>query len=133
MADIPGRLAVTLVFDDRVWAEEVERFGPNSRPRLSAVTARRELEHAGAGPGFQPCGSEGPDGTNLSGCMKVYLPLGRPSSSEAPYGFVFEAVMREPLTLELHLLAFGERHPRAGARSVYQRAHKRLHRRYPDQ
>lgn len=41
--------------------------------------------------------------------------------------------MREPRTLELQLLAFGERHPRAVVRSVYQRAHKRLHRRYPDQ
>ena len=27
----------------------------------------------------------------------------------------------------------GERHPRRGTRSVYERAHKRLHGRYPDQ
>jgi hypothetical protein len=33
----------------------------------------------------------------------------------------------------LRLLAFGEGHPRPGSRSVYERAHKRLHGRYPDQ
>jgi hypothetical protein len=38
-----------------------------------------------------------------------------------------------PVRMELQLLAFGERHPPSGARSVYERAHKRLHGRYPDQ
>jgi len=31
------------------------------------------------------------------------------------------------------MLAFGERHPEPGSRSVYERAHKRLHGRYPDE
>jgi hypothetical protein len=33
----------------------------------------------------------------------------------------------------LLLIAFGERHSRPGVRSVYERAHPRLHGRYPDQ
>jgi hypothetical protein len=32
----------------------------------------------------------------------------------------------------LALVAYGERHPARGARSAYERAHKRLHGRYPD-
>lgn len=35
--------------------------------------------------------------------------------------------------MTLRFIAYGERHPAAGTRSVYERAHKRLHRRYPDQ
>jgi hypothetical protein len=30
-------------------------------------------------------------------------------------------------------VAFGERHPQPGTRSVYERAHKQLHGRYPDE
>jgi len=33
----------------------------------------------------------------------------------------------------LALVAFGDRHPAPGTRSVYERAHKRLHGRYQDQ
>jgi hypothetical protein len=33
----------------------------------------------------------------------------------------------------LVFVAFGERHPKPGTRTVYERAHKRLHGRYPDQ
>jgi hypothetical protein len=53
--------------------------------------------------------------------------------SQAPYAFVF-AIRTQPASgrVGLWLLAFGERHPVAG-RSVYERAHKRLHGRYPEQ
>lgn len=52
--------------------------------------------------------------------------------SERPFGFVFRPG-RGNGRLILDLLAFGERHPQPGSRSVYERAHKRLHGRYPDQ
>jgi hypothetical protein len=40
---------------------------------------------------------------------------------------------RDKEQLVVVLLAFGERHPSPGTRSVYERAHKRVHGRYPDQ
>lgn len=78
------------------------------------------------------CEENGPDGTRLVSCAKVYVPIAA-SVSEAPYGFVF-ALRIDPKsgTVMLRLIAFGERHPTTG-RSAYERAHKRLHGRYPDQ
>lgn len=80
------------------------------------------------------CRSEGSaDGTSLTSCVKIYVPLGKDGASEAPYGFVFELEMRSDGALGLDFLAFGERHPRnERSRSVYDRAHRRLHGRYPD-
>ena len=101
----------------------------------AAERARRELERSGpGGRDFQRCAAEGDDGTRLTACVKLYVPLDRPSS-EAPYGFVFQVGVDDgpPRRIELSLLAFGERHPAPGTRSVYERAHKRLHGRYPDQ
>lgn len=137
MADIPAGQPATaaLAFDADVWEQEVERFGDRSRPRAAAERARRELERSGpGGRDFQRCAAEGDDGTRLTACVKLYVPLDRPSS-EAPYGFVFQVGVDDgpPRRIELSLLAFGERHPAPGTRSVYERAHKRLHGRYPDQ
>jgi hypothetical protein len=135
MADIrPGRLAASLTFDDAVWREEVERFAAGSRPRVTGEAARRELERSLPGIGFKACAAEGSDGTRLPKCVKLFVPVGHSSSASAPFGFVFEAaVAGKSATLELRLLAFGERHPPPGVRTVYERAHKRLHGRYPDQ
>ena len=81
---------------------------------------------------MRPCESEGPDGTLLAGCAKVYAPVGA-EPSRAAYGFVF-ALRTDTASgrVVLRLVAYGERHPSAG-RSVYERAHRRLHGRYPDQ
>jgi hypothetical protein len=121
-------------FDPDVWEEEVHRFDKGSPLRQAAESGRRRLEAERPSAGWLPCEAEGPRGTRLPGCVKLYLPLDREPSA-APYGFVFELVAsRGPKpSLSLQLLAFGERHPRPGTRSVYERAHKRLHRRYPDQ
>lgn len=102
--------------------------------RQTAERARRSLEIERPSVGWLPCEAEGPAGASLPRCVKLYLPLDREPSA-APCGFVFELVAsREPgPVFSLRLLAFGERHPRPGARSVYERAHKRLHGRYPDQ
>lgn len=129
----PRRRTASVIVDDDVWEQEVARFAAGSRPRVAAEVARREMERSLPAAGFQPCAADGPDRTRLPRCMKLYVPLGLSSSAAAPYGFVFEAaVSATSRSLELRLLAFGERHPPAGARSVYERAHKRLYRRYPD-
>ncbi len=60
------------------------------------------------------------------------MPIRDAPPSQRPFAFVFApvGVGADPY---LRLVAVGERHPRPGTRSVYQRAHKRLHGRYPDQ
>lgn len=112
-----------------MWAEEVGRF-ERSLASL-ARAARTAIERPGARIPILGCEPHGPDGTRLPGCAKVYVPL-ETEPSRAPYAFVFQFVRRDdPGVLEMELLAFGERHPRAGSRSVYDRAHRRLHGRYP--
>jgi hypothetical protein len=69
------------------------------------------------------CEEEGPDGTKLANCMKIYLP--RPTGK---FGMVFRIELREGKSL-LAYAAFGVRHhPRhSHAPTVYQIAHGRLH------
>jgi hypothetical protein len=118
-------------FDEDVWAEEIGRFSEGRPAHASALAARAQMERPGARIAVRPCDAEGPDGTALAGCGKVYVPL-EIEPSRAPYGFVF-AFRTDPTSARvvLRLLAYGERHPTVG-RSVYERAHRRLHGRYPD-
>ncbi len=81
---------------------------------------------------LRSCAAEGSDGTRLKGLVKAYVPICGAAASQRPYGFVYSPG-RDDQGVYLALVAFGERHPRAGTRSVYERAHKRLHGRYPDQ
>jgi hypothetical protein len=104
----------------------------NSPARIAAESARKEIEDGRIKRGWMKCRSEGSaDGTSLPSCVKIYVPVGQ-SVSEAPYGFVFELEVKSDGTLVLSFLAFGEGHPRdERSRSVYERAHRRLHGRYP--
>ena len=77
--------------------------------------------------------AEGGDGTRLARCLKVYVPLVDRPASERPYAFVFELAVSGEGDVTLRLIAYGERHPAPATRCVYERAHKRLHGRYPDQ
>jgi hypothetical protein len=120
-----------IIFGEREWAEEVERYAPKAPARLIAETARREIERGRSDLARKPCESPGPGNTILPGCRKLYLPLDAKGASAAPFGFVLQAVMTET-GLAWGFLAFGERHPENPAtRTVYERAHKRLHGRYP--
>ena len=120
-----------LVFGDTEWAEEVERYNANAVARTRAEVARREIESGKAKLTWRPCEPVGPDGTRLPGCRKLYVPLGDEGASTSPFGFIFLLVKTKD-GLAWALLAFGERHPKNPAsRSVYERAHHRLHGRYP--
>jgi hypothetical protein len=120
-----------IIFGAREWTEEVERLDPKADARLKAETARREIEAGEGKLAWKPCEAAGSHGTSLPGCRKAYIPLGREGASAAPYGFVFQLV-RTHDGLAWNFVAFGERHPsNAQTRSVYERAHKRLHGRYP--
>jgi hypothetical protein len=58
----------------------------------------------------------------------VYVPLDDRPASERPFAFVFELAVGDS-GATLRFIAYGERHPAPGTRSVY----KRLHGRYPDE
>ena len=123
--------SVAIVFGDREWEEEVGRLAPTGTARVQADRARRQIE-AGAVPlKWRPCLAEGPDATKLPGCRKLYVPVDREGSSSAPYGFVFQ-LAKGGGRLFWAFVAYGERHPEnLNTRNVYERAHKRLHGRYP--
>jgi hypothetical protein len=124
----PSRVAVRI--DREVWREEVQRLDPRSPARNAAERERRHLGQQGIALGqLQRCAELGGDQTRLAGLLKAYVPIAGSAPSDRPFGMVFSP---EPGPI-LALVAFGERHPRTGTRSVYERAHKRLHGRYPDQ
>jgi len=124
----PARVAVKI--DPDVWREKSSDWTrdrpPASRRSASGASSRKRGVALAQ---LQRCDDVGEDQTRLPGLVKVYVPITEAAPSERPYGMVFSP---EPGPL-LVFVAFGERHPRPGTRSVYERAHKRLHGRYPDQ
>jgi hypothetical protein len=128
MAAPQHRLAVR--FDEAVWREAVRGF--SGRALEIATSARSKTERRGvAFADILPCAARGPDGTGLAGCAKLYLPIGDIPPSERPFGFVLQ-LARENDQLGWVFVAFGHRHTRPGVRSVYERAHRQLHGRFPD-
>lgn len=128
----PGRDRgwVAVRIDPDVWREEVERLTVGSPARVAAERERRRLRQQGVElTQLQRCAEIGDDRTRLSGLLKVYVPIGEAPPSERPFAMIFSP---EPGPC-VALVAYGERHTPAGTRSVYERAHKRLHGRYPDQ
>jgi hypothetical protein len=127
-----GLPPVAIEFGAPEWKEEVERYDPSSFTRAQAQSARRTIEAGTAKLNWKRCKPNGPGGTKLPGARKLYVPLGKESASEAPYGFVFQLIQKPDDSLAWNLIAFGERHPvNERTRNVYERAHKRLHGRYP--
>jgi hypothetical protein len=83
---------------------------------------------------WKRCKPENDDGTELAGCSKLYVPLNVKGASAAPYGFIFRLGQTDDDELVWNFMAFGERHPdNPSTRSVYERAHKRIHGRFPEQ
>lgn len=116
-----------------VWAEEVERYQSSSPARRAAERERGALDERGIELGqLAACDQEGARGTDLRGMVKAYVPIGDRPPSERPYGFVFDPDRDRDGDFYLALLAYGERHPaNSRARSVYERAHRRIHGHYP--
>jgi hypothetical protein len=123
---------IPIEFGEKEWREELERLRERSPARTQGERARREIEASPAVIGLLKCEAYGDDATRLPGCMKIYVPLGRQAASEAPYGFVFQLAQASDGGFIWNFLAFGERHPdNPSTRTVYERAHKRLHGSYP--
>jgi hypothetical protein len=128
----PGGIRIPVRISPRVWQEEVERLTPRSPARIAAERDRRRLEAAGlAVSELRRCRNDDATGTRLDGLFKLYVPIRAAPPSERPYGFVLSPHADDGVYLAI--VAFGERHPPKGTRSVYERAHKRLHGHYPDQ
>ena len=109
------------LFDDALFAEDLKRASATGRAVANAT--RREYEQPGVPLGhLLPCEEEGPEGTLLAHCMKIYLP--RPAGK---FGMVFRIELQGGKAL-LSYAAFGVRHhPReSNAPTVYQIAHARL-------
>jgi hypothetical protein len=129
MSSSGRRLAVRV--DEAVWREAVRGFSRG--PLQIATSARRVVERDGlALADVRPCEALGPDGTQLAGCAKVYLPLGDGPPSERPMAFVLRLAREPSGTLVWVFVAFGHRHPGPGVRSVYERAHRQLHGHFPE-
>lgn len=129
-----GLPPVSIEFGSIEWEEEVGRLEPRSPARAHAESSRKTIEAGTTKFAWRRCKADGPSGTNLPGCRKLYVPLGKEAPSEAPYGFVFQLVQKPDGNLAWSMIAFGERHPSdRKSRDVYERAHRRLHGRYPSQ
>jgi hypothetical protein len=127
-----GLPTVSIEFSAVEWAEEVERYDRRSPARVLALSARKTIEAYTGRLDWKRCQADGPGETKLPGCRKFYVPLGRQAAVEAPYGFVFQLIQKPDERLAWNRIAFGERHPaNKRIRNVYERAHKRLHGRYP--
>jgi hypothetical protein len=128
----PARpVIVPVEFGAVEWEEEVRRLDARSPARAQAEAARKAIEGGRVKLAWKRCLPHGPDDTRLPGCRKLYVPLGHDAASEAPYGFIFQLIAKPDSTLAWNMIAFGERHPSdPRTRSVYERAHKRLHSRY---
>lgn len=124
--------SIEIIFHPEEWRDEVERYAPTATARVVAQKARRRIEAGTARLRWKRCRPEERDGTRLPGCVKLYVPLDAEGASAAPFGFVFQLHQKADKGLVVSFLAFGERHPsNPRTRSVYERAHRRLHGRYP--
>lgn len=122
------RLAVR--FDDSVWREAIRGF--SGRSLQIATSARAQTKQRGVAlADLVPCEALGPDGTELAGCAKLYLPFIDAPASQRPFAFVLQVARDAQRELVWVFVAFGQRHPPPGVRSVYERAHRQLQGRFP--
>jgi hypothetical protein len=129
---VPERHRLAVRFDEPVWREATRGF--SGRSLQIATSARAKVEHDGVAlADVKPCLARGPDGSQLAGCAKLYLPLSNAPASERPFAFIVQ-LARDAHTADLTwvFVAFGPRHPADGVRSAYERAHRQLHGRFPN-
>lgn len=78
-------------FSAMVWREAIRGF--SGRPLAVAESARAQLQaHGAALSALRPCEALGPDGSELAGCAKLYLPPTEAPASSRPYAFVLQLV-----------------------------------------
>lgn len=127
MAAADRRLPVR--FDEAVWSHAIDGFSKQSKAIATSVRTRLEADGAALAD-VLACNAEGPDGTQLADCVKLYLPWRDAPPSERPFAFVLR-LRRDKAALVWNFVAFGPRRPRPGVRTVYERAHRQIHGRFP--
>lgn len=122
-----GRGGSPVHFDDLLFSADVARLPEAGRQALEAARARYERDGVPAAE-RRHCHAEHPSGTQLPGCLKVYLP-----DFGGPWRIVFQIAWLDEEGLGLEYVAAGVGHPPPGTRrrDVYQLAHYRLHGRWP--
>ncbi len=111
------------VFDEAILTIDLARLPAAARIALRDL--RTQTERSGGIPReyLKRCHGDARDGTDLAGSVKTYVPW-----PDGPWGIVFRAGEDPRRPLALYAIAYGRRHPLSGRISVYQIAHKRLHR-----
>jgi hypothetical protein len=122
VADTAGGLRFEVRVVEEALEEDLGHATEAGQAAMKAVV--NELRSDGAAKeALKRCEDEARDGTKLGGCVKLYIP-----EPAGQWGAVF-AADEEAAKPALVLLAVGERHPSKPWRpSVYQIAHRRLHR-----
>jgi hypothetical protein len=116
-----------VAFAEVAWSEDLARTSETGRAEAAAARKRYEREGIPQSE-LRPCDAEARDGTNLAGCVKVYVP-----APAGPFGLVLEVARTAEGRVGLMYVAFGTRHQPRGSRapSVYAIAHQRIHGRAP--
>ncbi len=115
-------LVVPVVFDEDILAIDLEHLPDAATAALGEL--RIEVERDGGIPytHLKACHADARDGTDLTGCIKAYVPW--PTGS---WGIVFRAGEDPKRPYALYTIAYGRRHPTGpGALSVYEIADQRL-------
>ena len=108
--------------DERELAEDLSHASEAGRAAIKPLVERLKLDGVPVS-WLRRCDSEARDGTRLPGCVKIYIP--QPAGQ---WGAVFLGGTLSD-TPTLFLLAVGDRHPGGPWKpSVYETAHRRLHR-----
>ncbi len=111
-----------VLFDEALFEADLKRASENGEAVAKEAHERYEAEGVPS-EDLRLCEDEGPEGTELPQCMKVYLP-----DAAGRFGMVFQLEIIEKRGV-LRYLAFGVRHhpPDSHAETVYEIAHRRLY------
>lgn len=126
MSTSGGGRTTPVVFKDALFAADVKRLG--ARGRLAMHAMRQRLERDGVGLDERAaCQADHAAGTQLAGCMKVYVP-----ARGGAWRIVFQVARLADGRLGLVYVAAGVGHLPGGIRrDVYDLAHFRLHGSWP--
>jgi hypothetical protein len=111
-----------VIFDEPTLAIDSERLPPTAAAALQGLRTRAERSGGISQQRLKRCLGEARDGTDLTGCVKTYVPW-----PDGPWGIVFRVGEDSKRPFALYPIAYGRRHPHVDRVSVYQLAHKRLH------
>ena len=125
MAEQPPGPTFPVHVDERELAEDLSHLSESGRAAVEPLVQSLKADGAPIA-WLKRCDAEARDGTRLPGCVKFYIP--QPAGQ---WGAVLLGGTANG-SPTLFLVAVGERHPAAPWKpSVYEIAHRRLHRRTP--